>query len=180
MSQPSILVKMCPKCGTNFEVLNKGYPRTYCSLGCANSRRHSEQTKRKVSKSAKDTWNKTSDEGKQVKLKALAKGKETNKKRELERIQQSSTEELGHSSRKKKVFLEQCEKCRKCGIKDWQDKLLTFELEHINGDKNNNKRENLEVLCPNCHAQTVTWRGRNNRNRSTRVRFPRDHHARLA
>ena len=74
-----------------------------------------------------------------------------------------TTEELGHDSRKRKVFLEQGSCCNGCKIKNWRGKPLSFELEHKDGNKLNNKRENLEVLCPNCHSQTSTWRGRNNK-----------------
>ena len=50
--------------------------------------------------------------------------------------------------------------CQKCGIHTWQDQPLTLELEHIDGDHRNNSRENLTLLCPNCHSQTKTWRNR--------------------
>jgi len=36
-----------------------------------------------------------------------------------------------------------------------------FECHHIDGDKTNNILENLQLLCPNCHSQTNTFRGRN-------------------
>lgn len=69
--------------------------------------------------------------------------------------------ELGLPKRKQIVFDEQGNCCSGCGIVDWRGKELTFELEHKDGDNKNNIRENLEVLCPNCHSQTSTWRGRN-------------------
>lgn len=59
------------------------------------------------------------------------------------------------------IFKEQGEKCNHCGISDWNDKPLSFELEHKDGNAQNNKRGNLEVICPNCHAQTSTYRGKN-------------------
>jgi hypothetical protein len=55
--------------------------------------------------------------------------------------------------------------CYDCGLKnEWNGKLITLELEHIDGDKNNNNRNNLKWLCPNCHSQTQTYR-KNNRNK---------------
>lgn len=53
------------------------------------------------------------------------------------------------------------EKCEVCGITEWMGKKLTFELHHINGIHNDNRLENLIILCPNCHSQTYNFRGRN-------------------
>jgi len=51
-------------------------------------------------------------------------------------------------------------KCKICGISEWNDKFIILELDHINGDNRDNRIENLRFLCPNCHSQTDTWRGR--------------------
>lgn len=50
-------------------------------------------------------------------------------------------------------------KCCECGnIGEWNNKPITLELDHINGDSNDNRLENLRILCPNCHSQTPTFR----------------------
>lgn len=52
-------------------------------------------------------------------------------------------------------------KCFECKRKEWMGKRIPIELEHINGNNKDNRIENLKFLCPNCHALTPTWRGRN-------------------
>ena len=52
-------------------------------------------------------------------------------------------------------------RCERCGISEWLDRPLSIALHHINGDRLDNRLENLELLCPNCHSQTDTFGGRN-------------------
>jgi 5-methylcytosine-specific restriction endonuclease McrA len=52
-------------------------------------------------------------------------------------------------------------RCAKCGLTEWQGAPIPLELHHVNGDGRDNRLENLTILCPNCHAQTGSWGGRN-------------------
>jgi hypothetical protein len=52
-------------------------------------------------------------------------------------------------------------RCACCGLTEWQARPIPLELDQINGDRADNRLENIRLLCPNCHAQTDTYRGRN-------------------
>ena len=75
----------------------------------------------------------------------------------------TDTTKLGYESLRLRITEEQEFKCNKCGISEWMGEKITFELEHKDGNHSNNERSNLEILCPNCHSQTLTWRGRKNK-----------------
>ena len=52
--------------------------------------------------------------------------------------------------------------CAWCGLIDsWNDKPIVLELDHVDGNNKNNNLNNLRLLCPNCHSQTDTFRGKN-------------------
>ena len=54
--------------------------------------------------------------------------------------------------------------CSSCGLSSWRDKLIPLEVEHKDGNSTNNVPENLCFLCPNCHAQTDTYKSKNRGN----------------
>lgn len=65
---------------------------------------------------------------------------------------------------KKRLFKDGLKICR-CELCDWAKKAIDgripLELDHINGDRHDNRLENLRILCPNCHSLQPTHRGRN-------------------
>lgn len=54
-----------------------------------------------------------------------------------------------------------CVGCSNTGI--WNDKPISLQLDHINGINNDNRLQNLRLLCPNCHSQTETYAGKGNK-----------------
>ena len=52
-------------------------------------------------------------------------------------------------------------RCEVCRRRRWNGAPIPLELDHANGRRDDNRLSNLRLLCPNCHAQTPTYRGRN-------------------
>ena len=60
-----------------------------------------------------------------------------------------------HSSKLKNKLLKEGlidNKCSNCGLTEWMGKPIVLQLHHIDGNRENNKEENLSLLCPNCHT----------------------------
>lgn len=64
---------------------------------------------------------------------------------------------------KNKLFKEKIKerKCEMCGLKEWEGHDIPLELHHKSGIKDDLRLENLQILCPNCHALTDNYRGKN-------------------
>ena len=76
-------------------------------------------------------------------------------------------------SLKKRLFQAGIKKpeCELCGWSEMSiDGRIPVELDHINGKRNDNRLENLRVLCPNCHSLQVTHRGKNKKVKLTKLR----------
>lgn len=64
-------------------------------------------------------------------------------------------------------------RCQVCKNEIWNNKPIPLEIEHIDGHSENNFPENLQLICPNCHAQTDTYKGKNKGNgrHSRKIRY---------
>lgn len=69
-------------------------------------------------------------------------------------------------------------RCEHCGLSEWQDDPIPLEIDHINGRRDDNRLENIRLLCPNCHALTPTYRGRNIGRYASEARVPYHLHGR--
>lgn len=82
----------------------------------------------------------------------------------LEKILIEHSTYVNGNGLKKKLFKEALleNKCYECGqLPVWNNKPLSLHLDHINGIHNDNRIENLRILCPHCHSQTETFAGKN-------------------
>ena len=69
-------------------------------------------------------------------------------------------------SRRKRLVLERGHRCESCKLSQWCEQPIPLELDHIDGHPEHNDKSNLRLLCPNCHALTEHWKGRNAGNHS--------------
>lgn len=77
------------------------------------------------------------------------------------RLLSTPFEMLSLERKRDRVSHEQQRRCAKCNNDTWLGQPIVLELDHKNGIGDDNRRVNLEMLCPNCHSLTPTWRGRN-------------------
>lgn len=142
---------LCENCGTMHEgTIGSG---RFCSISCGRS--FSTKAKRaeinaKVSAALKGR------PGHSKEVMAVIAKKVSDTRKEM--YANMPFDELALLSKKKRILNEQDGKCISCGLSHWLDQPIKFELDHVDGDKKNNGRENLRVMCPNCHSLTPTWR----------------------
>ncbi len=67
----------------------------------------------------------------------------------------------GHLKRRLLAEGLKADRCEECGLSSWRGKPLPLALHHVNGDGDDNRLENLQLLCGNCHSQTPNFSGRN-------------------
>lgn len=77
----------------------------------------------------------------------------------------------GAGALKKFIIRTRGNKCEACGCPPkWNGKPLTLQLDHKDGDSENNKPKNVQLLCPNCHTQTPTYGSKGVGNRYKKMR----------
>jgi|Wag4MinimDraft_6_1082665.scaffolds.fasta_scaffold17691_1 hypothetical protein len=71
---------------------------------------------------------------------------------------------LTHSRLKRLLIETHGHKCQICNLASWMDQKIPIEMDHIDGNSSNNELSNLRLICPNCHAQTPTYKAKNKGN----------------
>ena len=156
-------MKICLKCNKEHNLNGK-----FCSRSCANSRVFSADAIEKKKNKSLEFWAQfNSAERKEFhKEKMLKYDFDIHQKKVQEANLKTSWsrpyEEMRQGALRKRLLHERNYICEECGISNsYNGKPLSLELDHIDGNNKNNKIENLKILCPNCHSQTPTFRGRN-------------------
>lgn len=132
---------ICKQCGISH---NGNYSKIFCTKTCRYKYLSSLGSKKGASKTAE-------------KYKNL-------RHKTLQKILQN---ELSPDSIKKNLkdllfeFNLKQRQCENCKLTTWMDQDIPLQIHHIDGNHNNNLIENLQILCPNCHAQTDTYGMRN-------------------
>lgn len=86
----------------------------------------------------------------------------------------------------KKYLIEKFgEKCSECDLGPiWNEKPIVIQVDHIDGDSDNNYPSNLRLLCPNCHSQTENFgskgKGSRYRKSTSRNKYLQEYKGRLA
>jgi hypothetical protein len=72
---------------------------------------------------------------------------------------------------KPRFLIEQDGKCSICNMSnEWNNQILVFILDHIDGNAANNNRNNLRLVCPNCDSQLDTYKSKN-KNSARKYRY---------
>lgn len=155
-------IVICLNCGIEIE----GGDRKFCNNSCSaiynNTKRHLT-----IGYSTKKKRNNCLNCNKEVKI---IKSKFCSnvcffnyewikKKKEIEQGKIKSTSAL-----RKYILERDGHQCKICKITEWEKNEVPLVLDHINGDSYNNLPNNLRLICPNCDAQTDTYKGRNRGN----------------
>ena len=100
-----------------------------------------------------------------------SKGKKLEPQTDIQ-IYLNNEQKIGTHALKQKLFTWGLKenKCEKCELTEWLGNIIKVELHHIDGNRQNNNLNNLQLLCPNCHSFTDNFRGSNQKRKNkTRI-----------
>ncbi len=145
--------KQCLNCQN--EIINSGVK--FCSQSCSaiyNNKLRNKKIKKSCLNCGEETTN--------IKYCSYTCGSEYQLKETISKIENGDLT-LDHRQYKKYLinkFGEKCMECNWCEVNEMTGK-IPVELEHIDGNSENNSLDNLKLLCPNCHSLTPTYKALN-------------------
>jgi hypothetical protein len=153
------MCKTCEYC--NNKLTSKWVDKTtrFCSRTCSNLARKSTDFYKTHSKILKEKYKKEGTWGSLGNNNSKTRVYKT--KSLVEKVEGKNFDDVSWDYKRIMIILDQKNKCNKCNLDEWLGSKIPLEIDHIDGDSKNDLRDNLEALCPNCHAQTTTFRGRN-------------------
>lgn len=147
---------ICERCGKEHDG-SYGSGR-FCGKECSHKRQLSLETRKIISEKVKKFYENNSDA---VKRHGWSKqARENGNKRNVEKALQKNLNylsegkyELLSKNFRRKILLEEAKyACEVCHNNQWLGKQIWLEIHHKDDDGKNNKRDNLIVVCPNCHS----------------------------
>lgn len=151
----------------------------YCGKLCKNKNslaQHECRCDKNPNKIATKAWNKGATKETDSRV-LTSKVAEANKQKGYKHYQEYLKDNsiawgIRNMKQYKKYFLEEQEHCCAiCGMKDeWNRKQLIFILDHIDGNADNNNRDNLRLICPNCDSQLDTFKSKNKKSARAKYR----------
>ena len=149
-------MKTCPKCNTLHSK-----PGIFCTRTCANSRAWSDQDKANKS---------IANLGKCGKPGPRPPLSDSHKEKIKIGMSKRTTDRFSKGLISERSALRKCltnirsYKCDCCGISEYNNNPITLQVDHKDGNAGNNLPDNLRLICPNCHSQTLTFGARNKGN----------------
>lgn len=141
----------CPSCGRNISLSNIHRHTASCSRRPAKQPRTRSDIQLSIPEEIRVQRART----------AAMKRAEQLRRNRTQRIAELNFDLLSQSEKRERILIEQNFTCQQCPTgTTWQGAPLTLELDHIDGNPARNDRDNLRLLCPNCHQQTPTYKNK--------------------
>lgn len=155
ISRGKLVSTICQRCGKiTFKQPSKLHNKTFCSIQCSNKSRikpgHCLNCGKQTTRVSKKYCSALCH---QIVISHFAINKIEN-----------GTFSGSMSTMRKYLIFKRGRRCEVCRNEMWQLNLIPLEVNHIDGNSENNKLDNVELICPNCHTLTPNYKGKNKGN----------------